>query len=296
MSAQTMTLRDGRTFAWYEYGDPAGLPVVFITGTPVSGTLGIGYDEAATEAGLRWISVDKPGYGLSSVHPKRTLSSFASDVRELADHLGLERFASVGESGGGPHVYAVGRYLAERLTCIVSISGIGPAHEAWVRAEMIPFNRRLFWLARNAPWLMGLTMRPFAKAFKPGAPQAKRDKVLAQVFDQMTPQDRQVVEDNKDEIQILTDAIAGGYAQGAKPAVQEYRLFATPWEFRLEDITVPTFIWHGTEDNNVPVSVARHIEKLIPNVTATYIEGGGHAVIATDDHRADVMTALRASF
>jgi pimeloyl-ACP methyl ester carboxylesterase len=293
MAAQTMTLRDGRTFAFHEYGDAAGFPVMFTTGTPVSGELGIAYDEDALKAGLRWISIDKPGYGLSSYDPKRSLSRYADDVRELADHLGIERFAAVGESGGGPHVYAIGRYLPDRVTTIVSVSGLGPAHEAWVRKAMIPFNKRLFWMARNAPWLMSLTMAPFARAFRPGQPQSKRDAVLAKVIEQMAPQDRAVLEANPDGIPMLLDAIAGGYAQGAKAAVQEYRLFATPWEFRLEDITVPTHIWHGTEDNNVPIAVARHIATLIPHVTTHYIEGGGHAAIS--GHYDEVMAAILAA-
>src|SRR5689334_19381476 len=102
--AQTMTLPDGRVLAWYEYGDPDGVPCVYTTGTPASGLMGELYDDAAREAGVRWISVDKPGYGASSFDPQRSLRGYAADVRALLEHLGLDRVAAAGESGGGPHV------------------------------------------------------------------------------------------------------------------------------------------------------------------------------------------------
>src|SRR3954469_14679970 len=97
---QTMRLADGRQLAWYEYGDAAGLPCVYTTGTPASGLAGSTYDKAAAEAGVRWISVDKPGYGHSDLQRGRTLLDWPADVRALADQLGLQRFAVAGESGG----------------------------------------------------------------------------------------------------------------------------------------------------------------------------------------------------
>jgi pimeloyl-ACP methyl ester carboxylesterase len=293
MTAQIVTLPDGRALAFHEYGDPDGVPCVFTTGTPVSGEMGMGYDEAARAAGVRLISIDKPGYGRSSFDPRRSLPRYAEDVRFLADHLGLGRFAAMGESGGGPHVFAIGHYLAERVTTVVSVAGLGPAHEPWVRKDMIPFNKRMFWMAQRAPWLVGALMAPFARAFREPADQARRGKALAKVFAQMSEQDRAVLEAHPEGIEMLTDAIAGGYAQGTKPAVQEYQMFARPWEFRLEDITVPTHLWHGTDDNNVPISVARHIATLVPDVTTHFIEGGGHAA-ATDRHD-EIMAVIRAA-
>src|SRR4051812_16891061 len=58
---ESLRLAEGRALAWYEYGDAAGLPCVYTTGTPASGLAGATYDKAAAEAGVRWISVDKPG-------------------------------------------------------------------------------------------------------------------------------------------------------------------------------------------------------------------------------------------
>lgn len=292
-SARIMTLRDGRQLAFHEFGDPSGLPVIFTTGTPMSGDAGLAFDDAARVAGIRWISVDKPGYGLSTFDPLRSLSRYADDVHDLADHLGLDRFGAVGESGGGPHVYAIGRYLPDRLTAIVSLAGLGPAHERWVSKEMMPLNRATFWIARNAPWLLSAVIAPFARAFRPGAPDARREAILARVFKQMGPQDRAALDEDPSRIPLLLAGTAGAFVQGGKATVQEYRIFAKPWEFRLEEIAVPTHIWHGAADSNVPMAVARHIARLIPNVTTHFDEDAGHLV--SFGHQDEIMATLRAA-
>ena len=57
----------------------------------------------AIAAGVVAIAPDRPGYGLSTFQKARTLAGWSRDVAELAGHLGLDRFAVVGISGGGPH-------------------------------------------------------------------------------------------------------------------------------------------------------------------------------------------------
>ena len=70
-------------------------------GTP-SCRLPGGWAAAAEAAGARFIQPDRPGYGHSDFNPDHSLLEWARDVAELADSLGLGRFAVVGTSGGGP--------------------------------------------------------------------------------------------------------------------------------------------------------------------------------------------------
>lgn len=96
MAFEVITLADGRRLRWHEFGDPAGAPVIYTAGTPVSGLGGAAYDEAARAAGLRWVSPDKPGYGGSDYQRQRSVSGWAGDLTALAGHLGLDRFALAG--------------------------------------------------------------------------------------------------------------------------------------------------------------------------------------------------------
>ena len=58
----------------------------------------------ALARGIRIIAPDRPGLGLSTRLPGRQIADWPNDVRELADALGIARFAVIGISGGGPYV------------------------------------------------------------------------------------------------------------------------------------------------------------------------------------------------
>ena len=66
------------------------------------------------------------GSGLSTRRPGRAIADWPDDVRELADALGIERFAVIGISGGGPYAAACAWGLPGRITRAGIISGVAP--------------------------------------------------------------------------------------------------------------------------------------------------------------------------
>jgi hypothetical protein len=54
------------------------------------------------------------------------VASAAALVSSVADWLGIERFAAMGHSGGGPHALACGALLAERVLGVVVTAGLAP--------------------------------------------------------------------------------------------------------------------------------------------------------------------------
>jgi pimeloyl-ACP methyl ester carboxylesterase len=103
MTDKTIRLPDGRHLGYAEYGDPDGIPLLYFHGTPGSRLQARLFDAPAREVGVRMVAPERPGYGLSDVHPQRTLLDWVQDMEVLADRLHLERFAVMGVSGGGPH-------------------------------------------------------------------------------------------------------------------------------------------------------------------------------------------------
>lgn len=64
---------------------------------------------------MYFVSFDRPGYGESDPDPKRTPKSLASDIEELADHLGLGlKFFVIGSSMGGQVVWGCLKYIPHR--------------------------------------------------------------------------------------------------------------------------------------------------------------------------------------
>ena len=91
-TSRTLTLAGGRKIGYAEYGSPNGQPVFSFHGWPGSRLCGAHSDETAKKLNARIISLERPGIGLSSPQPKRTLLDHAKDVEALADHLGLEEY------------------------------------------------------------------------------------------------------------------------------------------------------------------------------------------------------------
>ena len=142
-------LADGRDLGWLELGDPAGMPVFAFHGTPGS-RLQLAIDDAPIRAtGLRLICPDRPGYGLSTFQPGRRLVDWPGDVVSLADHLGIERFAVMGISGGGPHSAVCAARLGDRVDSAAIVSGVGPLADPRAIEGMMRPNQIFTVLARR---------------------------------------------------------------------------------------------------------------------------------------------------
>jgi pimeloyl-ACP methyl ester carboxylesterase len=134
----TLLLPDGDTLAYVETGDSSGLPVLVFHGLPGSRLQRHPDETIARAAGLRLIHFDRPGYGLSSPRPGRTLSDWPRTIAAAADAIGLAEFAIAGISGGGPYAAACVTSLRERVIRAAIISGVGPPGSMSGRMTVAP--------------------------------------------------------------------------------------------------------------------------------------------------------------
>ncbi len=121
-------LRQGRAIGFAEYGVPLGTPVLWFHGTPggrhqIPPAVRI----AAGQRGVRLIALERPGVGTSTRHVYPSVLGWADDVEEVANQLGLPRFALIGLSGGGPYVLACANRLRERVVAGAVLGGVAPA-------------------------------------------------------------------------------------------------------------------------------------------------------------------------
>jgi pimeloyl-ACP methyl ester carboxylesterase len=129
-----LALDDGRTLHVYDTGSgdgTTGLAVFWHHGAPSTGAPPEPLFAAAAERGIRWVSHDRPGYGGSTPHPGRDVASAAADVASVADALGIDRFAVMGDSGGGPHALACAAILPGRVLATVCRGLPRSAPRAW---------------------------------------------------------------------------------------------------------------------------------------------------------------------
>ncbi|HWD56535.1 MAG TPA: alpha/beta hydrolase [Acidimicrobiales bacterium] len=267
---RVMELPDGRELAWLETGKPRGFPVFMFHGTPGS-RLQVSFDPKAIAAsGVRFIAPDRPGYGHSSFHPDRTLLSWASDVAALADHLRVERFAVAGLSGGGPHAAACAAALPDRVAMLGLVSAVGPIGEPELAGGMVGLNRALTTLAVRAPFalLPLFAVQDFAVRRWP-------EKTLAAARKRLPAPDAAVLA-QADVVEAMATESKRAPATAARAGAQDFALFARPWGFRPQDISVAAHIWHGDADENVLPSHARFFAQRIPQAELHECPGEGH--------------------
>ncbi|MFW9904124.1 MAG: alpha/beta fold hydrolase [Candidatus Thorarchaeota archaeon] len=102
--SQTITLKDGRILGYAEVGNLGDSTVFWFHGGGSSRFEIKFLEELAHQHKLSIIAPDRPGIGLSSFKKDRTLLDWPADIKELAENLGIDKFAVAGVSGGGLYV------------------------------------------------------------------------------------------------------------------------------------------------------------------------------------------------
>jgi pimeloyl-ACP methyl ester carboxylesterase len=275
---RTIRTPDGRTLAIEEAGDPNGRPILVHGGTPNSRHL---YQPTAIDAavrGLRLISYDRPGYGGSTPQPGRSVADCAADVRAICAELGIDRLATWGISGGGPHVLACAALLPDLVTAVASLASPAP-----LDAEGLDFFAGMGEL--NAEDIQLFLRDPEAARAKL---ESDREAILAASAAEMIDELRTLL--SPTDAAVLKDALADfllycdheGLAPGGQGWWDDSVAHASPWGFDLSAISVPVLLMHGRQDQFVPFGHGQWLAAHIPGVEARLLDHDGHLTLLTN--------------
>ena len=277
MTELDIILRDGRTLHVYDEGDPQGVAVVAHHGTPSSGRLHSSHIEDAGARGIRLIGYDRAGYGASSARPGRSIGDVAADVAELLDALGVDRFATWGHSGGGPHALACAALLPERCVAAATLASVAPYGVEgldWLEG-MGEANVQDFEAVLAGPEaLEPVVLRDQAEMFSAG-PDGLRQAMLTI----LSPVDQAAFTAD------VAEWIYAVMAEGAAKRIEGFRddnlACVAPWGFDPADIGVPVLLLQGVQDLMVPPSHGRWLAARIPGVEAEISDAEGHITLLT---------------
>jgi pimeloyl-ACP methyl ester carboxylesterase len=264
----TLTLPDGRVLAYEEYGIPTGFPVLSFHGGLSSRLDAAPAHEAAVATGVRLISPDRPGMGLSSYQPGRRLVDWPADVAHLTAALGIERFAVMGWSAGGPYAAICAAWMGGRVTAAALLSSSVPLDLYGTTRGLSVEDRALLFLTRRTPWLAATVM-------KVSIVNASNARLFRAVMRSFPPADRTVMTEWGPPDHALA-FVREAMLQGTEGCVQDYRIFGDPWGFSLEEIRVPVDIWEGADDKTGPPGYRAFLKRHIPHASVTVVPGEGH--------------------
>jgi pimeloyl-ACP methyl ester carboxylesterase len=266
---------EGRTLAVREAGDPGGLPVLVLHGTPGSSILSQSHVRDAEQRGIRLVSYARPGYEGSSRNAGRSVADGAEDVAAVCDTLGIESCCVWGFSGGGPHALAAAALLPDRVAAVAALVSVAPfdADGLDFFAGMGEANVRDFRIAvaGGEPHVAGLASQR-AELLAAGP-----EELVAMWETLLGPADREVATAG------LAAAVLARLCAGIEPGidgwVDDERAFTRPWGFELEAIRVPVLLWQGEQDRMVPPAHGRWLAERIPGVEARFTADDGHLTL-----------------
>jgi len=273
---------DGRVLAVAEWGDPGGVPLFALHGTP-GGRIGYWMDPGIyARHGLRRLTLDRPGYGESTRLAGRTVADIVPDIETIADALGVGTFAVTGGSGGGPHALACAALLGDRvLRCLADVS-VAPygAEGLDFLAGMNEGNVNEFNAAlAGEDALRTMLVRERSTTLQRLADN--RSDFLGDAYEMSEPDRAQMAK----HLTRIKHHFVSCLAPGVDGWVDDDLAFTKPWGFDVADIHVPMRLNYGRADNLVPAAhgdwLAAHIPGAIVDVTDVG-HMGDDATIETD--------------
>ncbi|WP_144699571.1 alpha/beta fold hydrolase [Fictibacillus phosphorivorans] len=292
MNDSTMILSDGRRLGYSVYGDPDGIPLLLFHGTPGSRVWFTEDDSIAKELSICLIATDRPGYGLSDKKNNGTLLDYAQDIKELAEHLQLDKFSVLGVSGGGAFAAAVTSALPKKVDTCILVCTATPFKNGKPPKTMSKENRLAFYLTNHFPWLLKLIEKS-KKKLVDHKPEVYKEN-LKKGGSHLSDWDNKILlDDDVLENGVLHSKEA--YRQGVDGVIDEGKLLTRDWGFKVEDLERPVIVWHGEKDTFSPIIEVKNMANKIPYVKTNYLEEAGHFLTESEEVWKSILVNFRES-
>ncbi|MCO5571255.1 hypothetical protein L7F22_024992 [Adiantum nelumboides] len=303
-------LLDGRCIAYREQGTGQKLArhtILVVHGFPSSRLAGIPgiKTRLLEEFGVRLIAYDRPGFGESDPVSHKSLRASAQDIAQLADSLGIEeKFWVVGYSTGGIYAWAAMKYIPDRLA---GVSLFAPGGNFYA-PNMTKQESSEIWRTSNSRRKLLYRIARWAPSFLPFFCR----RMLLESIEKL--QNDYFVTVGKDNVLMQQDMFLKALMKDVEESVrqhnaatiaQELLVQVRPWGFHLSDFrmrnklpkhgllyrlrrfwkeeergwegfSAPIHIWHGTEDQVVPLAISEFAIRMVPQAVLHRLDGEGH--------------------
>lgn len=237
---------------------------------------------AAREFGLRLSSYDRPGYGGRPPRPGRRIADAITDVRLVAQALGIERLGVWGFSGGGPYALACAALLPDLITGAAVFASFAPYGSPGLDfcGDWPPEYRRevdLFF-----------TDRPTAREHW-GQDAEELYEACSVPEGWMARWGETADTDGAHSWEVACHLAAGvrdSLGDGDDGWWDDWAATLTPWGFDVTAVRVPVRLWHGARDEHVPISNGYWLADNVPGIVAEFPELEDHTNVEDTNKRA----------
>ncbi|HTO54475.1 MAG TPA: alpha/beta hydrolase [Myxococcota bacterium] len=269
-----ITLADGRTVGYADYGTPGQTPVLWCHGGPGSRLEPSGIAPAAGAAGFRIIGIDRPGYGLSTPQPGRAIADWVNDGLTVASHLGVREFLCVGVSTGGAYALALAA-ATPRARGVIACCALSDMRSPELRSRMLENPGMGIWRAES---------RDAAIAFATDLMGADGSKLFAPggAASNLPPSDLALMADPA-FMAGMASAFPAMFAFGVQGYADDRLADGPGWgSFDVKEIRCPVTVLHGASDSICPVEHARHTASVVPGARLEIRPELGHFSIISE--------------
>jgi len=267
----TLSLYDGSELEYTEYGDPSGIPILYFHSIIHSRQTFNPFSDFIETHGLRIIAPERPGFGATSLPKRISHTAFANNIKQLTEHLGLEKFYVLGEGNGGAFALACAAILPDQVIRASVVACVPDKNFDHVR-EVHPFERQLHRIKQKASAKLLFTLgKVILKVL------SKHDYLLRLMSSYYCPSDWTIVQSSAYR-QLYQESMRNTLDHNTKGFVEDYFARIHPWDFQTQNILSHIDIWHGDSDTYTKIESAKAIADSIPNHTTYFLENHGYCI------------------
>lgn len=276
----TITLNDGRCLEYTEYGDPEGMPILYFHGIIHSRQQFHPFSNYADTHGIRIIAPERPGFGATSRQKSISPALFAKDIKQLANHLQIEKFHVLSEGNGGASALACAAILPEQVIGASIVACVPDKQFDQIKA-LNPFERQLHNIKQRSSKALSFTLAKTVLKML-----SKYDRLLLLMSKYYYHTDRKIIQSPAYR-RMYQESMRNTLPNNSKGFVQDYFTRTTTWDFQTQNITAPIYIWHGESDPYVSIKSAEKIALSTPNCTTHFLKDHGHYIFLS--HIDDIL-------